>query len=204
MLENNMNNVILEEYEWDSLWWEQTGDNQTPRVLYIGDSISDGIRRNAQAASGEKILFDRFGTSKALDNPFFIESLRCFSRQQGRRNVIVLNNGLHGWHLDDVEEYGRYYEEMVRFLLEEYEGTPLVLVLTTSVAGKLNKRVNVRNEIVKGIAAKYGLPVIDLYAASLKYFSFITADGVHFSEEGYQKLAKEFLNEINKYSHFLF
>ena len=195
----NKSNYILEEYEWDNLWWEQTGDNETPRVLYIGDSISDGIRRYAQIKLKGEILFDRFGTSKALDNPFFIESLRNFGRQQGRRSLIVFNNGLHGGHLSDVEEYGKYYEKMVRFLLEEYEGTPLVLALSTSVAGEFNERVIVRNETVKKIAAKYHLPIIDLYEASVKNFSFITEDKVHFSEQGYEKLAEEFLKEINKF-----
>ena len=180
----NKSNYILEEYEWDNLWWEQTGDNETPRVLYIGDSISDGIRRYAQIKLKGEILFDRFGTSKALDNPFFIESLRNFGRQQGRRSLIVFNNGLHGGHLSDVEEYGKYYEKMVRFLLEEYEGTPLVLALSTSVAVEFNERVIVRNETVKKIAAKYHLPIIDLYEASVKNFSFITEDKVHFSEQG--------------------
>jgi len=198
-MEKHMNDIILETYEWDSLWWEQTGDSETPRVLYIGDSISDGIRRNAQVAAGGKILFDRFGTSKALDNPFFIESLRCFGRQQGRRNLIVLNNGLHGWHLNDVEEYGRYYEEMIRFLQEEYEGTPLVLALTTSIVGEGNERVIVRNETVKAIAAKYHLPIIDLYAASVKHFSLLTEDDVHFTEEGYQKMAEEFSKEVSRF-----
>lgn len=63
----------------------------------------------------------------------------------------MFNNGLHGGHLSDVEEYGKYYEKMVRFLLEEYEGTPLVLALSTSVAGEFNERVIVRNETVKKI-----------------------------------------------------
>ena len=55
-MENHVNNVVLEKYEWDSLWWEQTGESQKPRVLYIGDSISDGLRRYAQKGSKDGIM----------------------------------------------------------------------------------------------------------------------------------------------------
>lgn len=186
----------LEKYEWDNTWLEQTADAEKPRVLYIGDSISGGIRLQAQNNPNNKLLFDRFGTSKAVDNAFFIESLRLFTKQQGRRDLIVFNKGLHGWHLDDVVDYGMHYENMVKFLLEEYAGTPLALVLTTSVAGERNERVIVRNEVVKKIAVKYSLPVIDLYASSVECFELYANDGIHFKEEGYAKLAEKFLESI--------
>ena len=87
----------LETYEWDNVWWEHTEINDLPRVLYIGDSISCGTRRVATATADKKILFDGFGTSKALDNPYFKDSLHIFAQQQGKRAVVVFNNGLHGW-----------------------------------------------------------------------------------------------------------
>ena len=88
---------------------------------------------------------------------------------------------------------------MVRFLLEEYKGTQLILALSTSIVGDWNKRVIVRNETVKKIAEKYHLPIIDLYAASVKYFSLISEDGIHFTEAGYQKLAEKFLAEVSSF-----
>ena len=154
----------LEKYEWYNVWWEQTARNDAPRVLYIGDSISYSTRRVATATSNGEILFDGFGTSKALDNPYYTESLSLFARQQGERSVIIFNNGLHGWHLDDETEYATEYEKMVRFILKEFEGTPLLLVLTTHVANEeRDARVQVRNSVVCGLAEKYALPVIDLY-----------------------------------------
>ena len=186
----------LERYEWDNTWWEQTGDNVTPRVLYIGDSISGGIRQQAQRCSDNKLLFDRFGTSKAVDNAFLIESIRLFGRQQERRDLIIFNNGLHGWHLDDAVDYGIHYENIVKFLLEEYAGTPLVLASTTSVVGERNERVIARNEAAQKIAAQYSLPVIDLYATSVEYFELLANDGIHFQEEGYVKLAEKLLESI--------
>lgn len=188
----------LETYEWDNVWWEQAPDNTKPRVLYIGDSISCGIRRIATDKACGKILFDGFGTSKAVDNPYFAESLRLFGKQQQKREIIIFNNGLHGFHLSDTQQYKFYYKKLVNFLMEEFQGTPLALVLTTSVAGQRNERVIARNGVAKQIAEIYGLPVIDLYSASVEYAGLRTDDGVHYTQEGYEKLAEKLLESVYK------
>ena len=188
----------LETYEWDNLWWEQTEESNKPRVLYIGDSISGALRRYAQAGCEDRILFDRFGTSKSLDNPYFEQSIHLFGLQQERRNLIIFNNGLHGWHLSDKEEYSFYYEKTVEFLMTEFPNTPILLALTTKTGDERSQRVVVRNEVVKEIGAKYGLPIVDLYTASEMCFEFISEDGVHFTEEGYEKIAVKLLEGINE------
>ena len=188
--------VRLETYEWDDIWWEETNDIVKPRVLYIGDSISCGIRRAATKLSGKKILFDGFETSKAVDNDFFADALHLFGKQQKRRNVVIFNNGLHGFHLNDTTEYGAYYEKMVNNLMKEYQDVPIALVLTTSIEGPRNSRVIERNETAIKIALKYSLPFIDLYTTSVKYVSMRSQDGVHFSEEGYEKLADQVLESL--------
>lgn len=188
---------VLETNEWDNVWWEQAPDNVRPRVLYIGDSISCGIRRFATQLSNEQILFDGFGTSKAVDNAYFTDSIRLFGKQQKRRNIVIFNNGLHGSHLNDTEEYGDYYEKIVRFLMEEYSDVPLALVLSTSVDGLFNERVMIRNETVKKIAEKYKLPVIDLYEPSVECAD-LHSDGIHFTDEGYEKLARKILEVIHE------
>ena len=65
----------LERFEWDNVWWEQTANETSKRILYIGDSISCGTRRLITSLSKAEILCDGFGTSKALDNPYFKSSL---------------------------------------------------------------------------------------------------------------------------------
>ena len=187
----------LETYEWDNVWWEHTDAEGVPRVLYIGDSISCATRLAATALSEQSIYFDGFGTSKAVDNPYFAESVRLFAAQQGKRNVILFNNGLHGWHLDDATEYADAYERMIVFLQEEFKGTPLVLLLTTHVAdSERDQRVVLRNCAVSKLASKYCLPVVDLYAVSKANAALLSADGVHFTEQGYRILAQEILRAI--------
>ena len=181
----------LETYEWDNVWWEQTERVNADRVLYIGDSISCGIRRKATEVSQNTLLFDGFGSSKALDNPYLLDSIAIFAKQQGSRRAVLFNSGLHGWHLDDETEYATYYETALCFLIEKFPNTPIIPVLTTHVIDEAREaRVKARNAVVLRLAEKYGLPVFDLYALSLAYADKIT-DGVHFAPEAYVAFGKE-------------
>ena len=190
----------LETYEWDNVWWEHAKTEGVPRVLYIGDSISYSTRRVATSASGGTIYFDGFGTSKAVDNPYFKDSVRMFAKQQRERRVVLFNNGLHGWHLSDETEYARYYEEMICFLLEEFRDTPLMLLLTTHVANPAREqRVIARNRVVSALAQKYSLPVIDLYSLTKAHEELLSKDGVHWEKEGYQLLAEELVKNVKTY-----
>jgi len=108
----------LETYEWDNVWWEQADKEKADRVLYIGDSISCGTRRVATKTSEHTLLFDGFGTSKAVDNPFFTGALHMFAQQQRERRVVLFNNGLHGWHLDDEIEYAEGYQLLAEELVK--------------------------------------------------------------------------------------
>lgn len=193
------NSNKLEELEWDNVWWEQTNAHGISRVLYIGDSISCGTRRIATAKADNEILFDGFGTSKALDNPYFKESLSLFARQQRERSAVIFNNGLHGWHLDDEKEYKEEYEKMIEFLLKEFKGTHIFLLLTTHLKDeKRDKRVVKRNEAVCEIAEKYSLPVIDIYTLTKENENLLSADGVHFVNEGYHLLAETIVKRVKE------
>ena len=186
----------LETYEWDNVWYEHTEREDADRVLYIGDSISCGTRKVATAVSENTLLFDGFGTSKALDNPYFKESVRICGLQQRKRRAVIFNNGLHGWHLDDEKEYPEEYESFVRFLLDEFKGTPVILLLTTHVASpERDRRVVARNGAVVRIAEKYGLPTVDLYSVT-NAEGMVGADGVHLTPEGYKLLAKTVVDAV--------
>ena len=195
-MENNL--VQYETYEWDNTWIEHADKPERKRVLYIGDSISCGTRHIATNMTDCQILFDGFGTSKALDNPYFEDMLRLFAAQEGRRDAVLFNNGLHGFHLADETEYGDYYDKMVRFLVKEFQNTPIFILLTTHVADEAqNNRVLLRNQAARKVATTYNLPVIDLYAVSAAMPDQLT-DGVHFTETGYRALAKAIIEALER------
>ena len=187
----------LETYEWDNTWIEHANDTTSKRVLYIGDSISCGVRRIATEVTKEEIMFDGFGTSKGIDNPYLVDSVRLFASQEPKQDAVLFNNGLHGWHLEDETRYKEHFEATIKALLDNFKDTPVMVVLTTYIAGKdRNNRVIARNKAAAEVAKKYNLPVIDLYTESEKYKKFLKSDGVHFLKQGYVKLAKKIVSEV--------
>lgn len=186
----------LETCEWDKTWIDRTADKETKRVLYIGDSISCATRTVATELSGYSVIFDGFGSSKGLDNPYFKPSLKAFAIQEPRRDAILFNNGLHGWHLEDKTDYLCHYESMIKFLMEEYPDTPIYVVLTTAITDPWDCRVKERNRSASLVAEKYGLPIIDIYTPIDENRHLVTPDKIHLTDEGYKLIAKTILDSI--------
>ena len=191
----------LETFEWDNTWIEQTAKSDARRVLYVGDSISCGTRRIATERSGGKVLFDGFGTSKAVDNPYFCESVGLFARQVPYIDAVIFNNGLHGWHLEDTGDYLTHYDAMISFLLSEFPDTPVYIVLTTAITDPWDCRVKVRNESAIKVAQKYRLPVIDLYAPIDANRHLVTPDKIHLTDDGYKLIARKILDTLSTRLH---
>ena len=192
--------VPYETYEWDNTWIDHANNPDAGRILYIGDSISCATRRIASAVAEGKLLFDGFGTSKAVDNPYFKQSLDLFFAQIPECSAILFNNGLHGWHLSE-EEYRTYYRDMVAYLKEKVKA-PLFILLTTNddIHPGTNDRVIIRNKYAREIAEEFELPIIDLYAIAVKYNDLHTQDKVHFTSEGYTKLAECILDSLKEHN----
>ena len=128
-------------------------------------------------------------------------------RQSKRPYALIhFNCGLHGFHLS-AEEYAAYYETAVRHLRDLYSETALALVLSTPITvgdhpdqlAGANAVVEVRNERVRALAAKYELPVNDLYTPMLGRPELRNMDGYHYNDGGcrYQsRLVMEFLEGV--------
>ena len=190
-------NEIYETYEWDNVWMEHLSKKNKKRVAYIGDSISQGVRRLATAVANEDVLFDGYATSKAVDNPCFKDMIDIFIGQLPPVDKIIFNNGLHGWHLEDDNTYKKYYEEMILFLKSKYESAELILVLTTAVSDKeRNERVKIRNKSVIELAKKYSLSIVDLYSLVEENIDLLTGDGVHPNAELCSKIAEYIVEKV--------
>ena len=189
----------LEQYEWDNVWMEHTEDLTSPRWLYIGDSISIPTRVQMNALLNGAARVDGFATSKAADNPFFADAVRLFSAQQvSPVSVVLFNNGLHGWHLNDETEYPHHYDRLVTELRMIFPKATFIITLTTPLADPAqNKRVLARNRSAAAAAQKHGFPVLD-YDPPLSALSVVhSPDGVHLTDDAYRILAETAVTSVN-------
>jgi len=190
----------LERIEWTQTWFEDAEPTDKKRVLLIGDSISVGYRSMVHKYLEGAWYVTAYSTSKALDNPWFMEEIALTAKQVGYTyDHVHFNNGLHGWHLS-AEQYRENYEKAILELRELFPQAKLSLVTSTStcktedgvlVLREDNKTVLERNAIVTELAAKYNLPVDDLYTVSAADNNYHCGDGVHFTSDGYDVLAKQ-------------
>lgn len=193
----------LETYEWDNIWWEEASDCKKDRALIIGDSISCGYRRLVTKMLKAEIVIDGFGTSKAIDNPYLVDSIKLMLNQERNLKYIFVNNGLHGWHLS-TEEYGSEYEKLLVELSKMAEDTKIILITTTPARQQdnlecfdsRNEIVVARNKALLNISNRLGFDVIDMYQAVIKQSDLHCSDGIHLTEEGYNILAAKIADYI--------
>lgn len=203
--EEQQKEQMLETYEWDNVWWEHASDTEKKRVLLVGDSITVGYRAQLNKTLDGEIYVDSFASSKSIDNPFLKPSIVSMIAQK-RPALMILNNGLHGFHLD-TEDYEKHYRATVKLLREDYADIKLALTLTTpsrvpSDLTKLNDGQNeiicARNAAARRIADEYGLDVIDLYELLIHEDYTLWSDTVHLKPEGYDKLTHAVADYIKK------
>lgn len=197
--------TMLETTEWDDVWYTNACDLKSSRVMLIGDSISRGYRHEASKNLSGIIYADNYATSKSIDNPHLMKTIDLVMQQEPNCKVIHFNNGLHGWHLKE-EKYKEYYDASIGGLIKKYPDVKVIIGLTTptrerdntAVYDGRNPRVIARNKAAEEIAAKYGLPVTDLYGAIADHPEYYANDGVHLTQEGYALLAEKIGEKVRE------
>jgi lysophospholipase L1-like esterase len=200
--------AILERNEWCEFWWEDADKKNSPRALFIGDSITKGYRPYVNECIKEKVCIDMLATSKALDNPsLLLEIDYILSHGNFKYEVIHFNNGLHGWHMSE-EEYEKWLDVVVLHLREVAKDANLILAFTTPVTkagnpeeldGEINSRVIARNASIRRIAVKYDCIINDLYTPMISKSEFRYEDGYHYIESGYKMQAEITVRLINRF-----
>lgn len=191
--------IVHEKYEWSDMWVTNADvETGTPRVLLVGDSIVRGYYGGVEKNLGEGVNCARYSTSKFLSHPDFLTELGVMIKRF-HFDVIHVNNGLHGWGYTE-EQYEAGVEALIAFLKKESPKSTIVWCMTTPVrdskdltkadADKL-PRVEARNAIAAAIMKKHEIAINDLYAVVVEDDANFSPDGVHFSDAGREKQAKQ-------------
>ncbi len=177
------------------------GDEALPRVLLVGDSITNGHRGQVSALLEGKARVDVWLTPLHLNSDPLLGDLRTVLAE-GPYDVVHVNIGLHGW----VE--GRIPTGHYKNLLCDYlnamrlaaPGTTPVWASSTpvTVQGKpteLNAEINPiiveRNRMAAEVMQAYGIAINDLYGTVSGKLELASGDRFHWQREGYRVMAEQ-------------
>lgn len=182
--------MVREYHEWIQMRWLNERDAALPRVLLIGDSIVAGHVVRVHELLKERFCVDCFATSKHVTDAEYASDLEMMLQRKGYA-LIVFNNGLHGFEIDDA-----LYAPAVRETLAELKTRTPRLAWRSSTPmfkwpiqnghpelGERTPRILRRNADALAEAQALNLPVLDLYepmAGRPEFFS----DGCHCTSEG--------------------
>ncbi len=195
----------LEPIEWDDIWRQNAPDVEAPRILLIGDSISRSYRKKLNEIFNNEIYADQLSTSKSIADSSYLDLLDYMKLQCDRYDVIVFNNGLHGFYLETAA-YEKCYRKAVLHLKEIFPKAKIIIALSTPCRNRnnlneflpVNDSVIERNKAACKIAKENKLEFIDLYSLLCNRPELFIEDGAHLKESGQALLAEECAKAVRK------
>ena len=151
-----------EKYEWSRMWWNEANDESLPRVLLIGDSITEGYQGFVAEELRDVAHVGYWTSSKCVSDRSYLALLR-YVLDEYPYAVIHFNNGLHS--LDaDRGEWVEGLRGAFRLLRERRNGaqviwgtsTPLRPMELTAISAELNA-------LAAPLVSEMGWPTDDLF-----------------------------------------
>ncbi len=193
---------MKEQFEWIHSWCDDTLQNDLPRVLLVGDSITHNYQEKVRELLKGICYVDYVSTSYAIDAKIYNQLVYAFMTDSNYA-LIHFNHGLHGIHLSK-----KSYQSRVKKLLSKVDKDVKLILATSTIVyregnkrldGAWMKRVRERNAAVTEIAEEKGYAIDDLYTVSAsipKEYRYV--DGTHYLQEGYAMLAEIVAECIHK------
>lgn len=184
-----------EDFEWIHSWCDNTGKQDLPRILLIGDSITHNYQQMVRELLQGQFYVDYISTSYSLDNPIYYQLIKSFVTNS-KYAFVQYNFGLHGIHIS-ANSYEKRIDKVVTFLMKSIPSVGIANITKVNLEGnkkedkKWMRRVNERNAILEEISKKHNLPIVDLFTISTRIpIDLRNNDGTHYLHDGYELFAK--------------
>lgn len=194
--------ISRESIEWCNVWIPDANGTKLPRVLLLGDSITQGYYPKVAERLNGKASVARLTTSKSVGDPALLAEV-ALVLDQCPFDVVHFNNGLHGWGYSE-EEYREHFPELVATIRKHAPKAKLLWATTTpmrkagdpKVIVEGTNRVKARNAIAEAIVAREKTAVDDLYGLVKDHPEYWSHDGVHFNSQGIEVQAEQVARRI--------
>lgn len=189
---------VREDIEWLNLWFPHTNDEGLPRVLLIGNSITNAYYPEVSTLLEGKAYVSKLTTSKSIGDPALLAEVSLALSYEDF-DIVHFNNGLHGWGYTD-EEYQKSFPDLIETIKRQAPNARLIWATISPMRVKeqiekldpKTERIKKRNEIALSIVEKEGIRVDDLFHLVIDHPEFYAGgDGIHLVPVGVSAMAKQ-------------
>jgi len=177
--------------EWSNMWWNNATSTDLPRVLLIGDSITNGYQANVTAQLRGVAYTGFWASSKCLSDPTYLKALD-FVVGEYKYDVIHFNNGLHSLNADRAA-WLEGLRAALSLLRERGQGAKIIWATSTPLKDPaLTAKAKELNELAAPVVKEFGLVVDDLFALmDPQDRDKLWSDTFHYHEPGKQMQGKQ-------------
>lgn len=196
--QNPQKQVIYENIEWTNVWIPSAPKNDLPRVLLIGNSITQGYYPVVETSLKGKAYIARYTTSRGIIDPALFNEIKNLVAHHSF-DVIHFNNGLHGIAYSPAQ-YESGLDKLVRLLKKHAKGAVLIGATSTAVlpgfkgwkSDEFNQNlILTRNEILFKVCRNHNIEVNDLYPVTASQAEWFSPDKIHYNEQGKEALGRQ-------------
>lgn len=195
--------VRREDIEWVRFNSVDTEKHDLPRVLLIGDSITEGYYQAVKERLKGEFCVDYLALAYSVDMPIFHRLIMTFVREN-RYDVIHFNHGHHCGHMKTLDLYREKTVELLKRI-----GTERIVLANCTVLYEPRSMepdhnwitlLPQMNETIAGIADELSVPLNDLYTVSAGIGpEGIREDGGHFTPIGYAVVADKVASTLRDF-----
>lgn len=196
MAQQSKKSIQHERIEWTNVWIPEAASTSLPRVLLIGNSITQGYYPFVQKSLEGKAYVARYTSSRGILDPVLRKEIKNLIKQH-RYELIQFNNGLHGIQYSEAE-FEKGFRKLIRMLKKNGQNAKLIGATCTGVlpgftewkSDAYNKKlIESRNKIIRDLCQDHQIPVNDLYPLTAFQADFFSEDKIHHTAAGYKLLA---------------
>lgn len=200
--QGKQNEVKYEGTEWTNIWIPSANKSDLPRVLLIGDSITQGYYNFVKDSLQGKAYVAYYTTSRGIVDPVLFEEIKTLIKYH-KFKVIHFNNGLHGYYYTP-EQYESGLKKLVKLLKKYGQGAELIGATSTRVLPGFKgwktdeynqKLIETRNRIMIKVCRENNIEVDNLYEVTKDHPEWFADDKIHYKKIGFRELG----NQVTKY-----
>ncbi|HWD18982.1 MAG TPA: SGNH/GDSL hydrolase family protein [Verrucomicrobiae bacterium] len=187
---------------WCDVWIPHANESGLPRVLLLGDSISQGYYAAVEKSLAGRAYVAKLATSAFISDPALMQQV-VMVLDQYHFDIIHFNNGMHGWEHSEAE-YRAAFPQFLATLQQHAPQARLVWASTTTLkvsphdpAHATDQRIAARNATALEFVQPAHIDVDDLAALTAGHPE-LHIDNVHFNSDGTALQAKQVTAAIVK------